>query len=96
METATTRHILLQLKVAQAKDLHNLDNTMKVGVMYFEQLANGVIYPKAKYLSPNTNMPEFRKMFAHKQIWVLKSADAFEYVEFDKNDNRVKTENQSI
>lgn len=64
------RHVLVELKVAVKEDFANPDGSKKINVLYFQQSITGIIEKQACYFTNETNLPNFRMLYASGQIWV--------------------------
>lgn len=65
------RHALIKLRVATASDFANDDGSKKLGTAYFEQTSLGVIQPVVKYFSHETDLIQFKELYAYGQIYVM-------------------------
>lgn len=65
------RHALIKLRVATPADFANDDGSKKIGTAYFEMSSLGVIQPVVKYFSHETDLAQFKELYAYGQIYVM-------------------------
>lgn len=64
------RHVLMKLRNAVNTDFADDTGKKKIGVLYFEQSSTGALQPYPKYFSEQTDMLDFKTLYANKQIFV--------------------------
>lgn len=62
--------VIVQLRPAAKEDFANPDGTKKLNVLYFHQSYYGAIETQPHYFTPETNMVDFKTLYAAGQIFV--------------------------
>jgi hypothetical protein len=62
--------LIVQLRQAVKEDFSNPDESKKLNVLYFHQSYYGAIETKPHYFTAETNMREFKTLYAAGQIFV--------------------------
>ncbi len=65
------RFAIIELRPGIATDFSNEDKTKKIGQLYFRQSSTGKIEPTIQVFSEDTNMLEFKQLYAANQIYVF-------------------------
>jgi hypothetical protein len=64
------RYVMMKLRTANKNDFADIDGNKKIGVLFFQQNSKGVIEQKPCYFSENTEMVNFKELYANEQIFV--------------------------
>lgn len=62
--------IIVQLRQADKDDFANPDGSKKLNVLYFQQRSYGAMETKPCYFNAETNMRDFKVLYAAGQIFV--------------------------
>lgn len=70
-----TRHVLIKLRLANKDDFSNELGQKKYGTVYFEENSNGIVERSIKYFNLNTDLLQFKKLYANNQIYVMENGN---------------------
>lgn len=82
-----TRHVLLKLRLANKDDFADALGQKKYGTAYFEENSHCTIERSIKYFTPNTDLLQFKKLYANNQIYVMVNGNEAEIID---EENKLK------
>lgn len=65
------RFVYIELRPAIKSDFADQFDRKKFGVAYFLQNSAGMIEKKVNYFTEDTDMRDFKKLYANKQVYVM-------------------------
>lgn len=84
-----TRHVLLKLRIGNKDDFADGAGLQKYGTAYFEENGMGIVERKIKYFTPNTDLLQFKKLYANNQIYVMVNGNEAEIIDEENKLNGI-------